>query len=338
MADLKEAARTLRAALGDFLERDRTEGVFHLAQGGPGAVPTLADLDMPEVHLDLLPEVPTAAQAQVLTTLGYGRAGPGVWTHPGGWRLVVCGHSTSWRAEQAALLALLRADPAAAQTYREVFGRAARVAADQALAPSALALYARTTGQRVVQQVAALLAPLNTPWMFAAGVALDLHLGEVTRPHDDVDVVVDMGAQCELLPLLEGWRLDVPVDGMYQPQTGPLQPPQHQFHARHPCLSGVLMLDVLLTDLSDGLWHYRRDPRITLPLGQARRLTPAGLPYLAPEAALLFKAGAPGREVRAKDQADFERVWPTLSVEGRTWLRVVLEQTQPGHGWLEQLG
>lgn len=60
------------------------------------------------------------------------------------------------------------------------------------------------------------------------------------------------------------------------------------------------MLDLMLSDLSGGTWHYRRDPRLTLPLSRARCVSPEGLPYLAPEAVLLFKAGAAGRPHAAR--------------------------------------
>ncbi|WP_221088033.1 nucleotidyltransferase domain-containing protein [Deinococcus aquaedulcis] len=339
MPGFPAAEHALKAALGDFLARGRPDGVFALAPGGPGSVPALADLDPPELHLDLLPEAPTLAQVQGLRALGYVPAqAPGEWTHPGGWRLVLCDHGSGWRAAQAALRDLLLADAGAVQTYRDVFLCQGRQAADEALAPAALAHHARTVGFTPAQQVAELFRPLDGPWLFAAGTALDLHLGRVTRPHDDLDVAVDRAAQAQLPALLAGWRLDVPVAGAYQPYTGPLEAPLHQLHARHPALRGVQMLDVLLSDLSGDLWRYRRAPHLTLPLSRARRLSPEGLPYLAPEAVLLFKAGAADRDSRGKDEANFRRVAPTLAEEGRAWLRWALGETQPGHRWLGELG
>ncbi|PTA67896.1 hypothetical protein [Deinococcus arcticus] len=335
---LEAAQQALKAALGDVLARGRPDGVFALAPGGPGSVPALADLDAPELHLDLLPETPTLAQVQQLRALGYVPAqAPGEWTHPGGWRLVLCDHGSGWRAQQAALRTLLLADAAAAQTYRAVFTHSGRQAADEALAPAALAHHARTVGFTPAAQVAELFWPLDGFWMFVAGTALDLHLGRVARPHDDLDVALERAAQAQLPQLLRGWRLDVPVDGAYQPYTGPLNAPLHQVHARHPALPGVQLLDVLLSDLSGGLWRYRREPRLTLPLVRARRFSPDGLPYLAPEAVLLFKAGAADRHPRGKDQGDFERVAPTLDRAGRAWLRGALKETQPGHRWLGEL-
>ena len=42
--DLTGAAHDLRTHLGDFLDRKRPDGVFHVQPGGPGSVPALADL------------------------------------------------------------------------------------------------------------------------------------------------------------------------------------------------------------------------------------------------------------------------------------------------------
>lgn len=338
MPKSSDAITDLRAALGNFLDRDREDGVLHVEWGGPGSVPALADLDMPELHLDLMPGVLTPAQQAALTGLGYVPEGEG-WRHPGGWRVVLPDEGSGWRGRQKALGALLHADDEAARQYREVFRRSGRDAADAALQDQAAAHNARTVGWTPARFVAELLTPLDWPWMFAGGLALDLHLGHLTRPHDDLDVIVPRDQQPELRALLsrEGWRTDAAVGGMYRAWTAPLDPPAFQVHARSPELPDSLLLDLMLTDLSGGLWHYRRDPSIVLPLEQARRVTSGGLPYLAPEAALLFKAGRAGQPIRPKDRDDAARVLPTLDSAARAWLRQALKKTAPDHEWLERL-
>ncbi|QFP75678.1 nucleotidyltransferase domain-containing protein [Deinococcus sp. AJ005] len=335
MPDLNAAIHELKNALGDYLEGGRQEGVFHVQIGGPGSVPALSGLDLPELHLDLMPERPSEEQCRVLESLGYVSEGE-FYLHPAGWRLVLPDHSSGWRAEQQALRALLLEDSDAASRYRQVFLAEGRQMADEALKAEATAHHARTVGFGPSQMVAGMLAELDAPWMFAGGVALDLHLNRITRPHDDLDVAVARDAQPQLLQLLSDWKLDAPQGGMYQPWTAPLEPPLHQIHARHPALPDVLMLDLLLTDLSDGLWHYRRDPRVTLPLAEARRWSPDGWPYLAPQAVLLFKAAA-DRKLRGKDARDFERMCPTLDGQALKWLRGALELLDPEHEWLERL-
>ena len=61
--------------------------------------------------------------------------------------------------------------------------------------------------------------------------------------------------------------------------------------------------------------------------------TPEGIPYLAPEIQLLYKA----KGLRPKDEADFRQTLPVLSWERRTWLREALLQAHPQHPWLVHL-
>ncbi|UQN05338.1 hypothetical protein [Deinococcus sp. QL22] len=134
-----------------------------------------------------------------------------------------------------------------------------------------------------------------------------------------------------------GWRLDACRAGTYHAWTAPIEAPDHQAHARHSGLPHVQLLDVLLTDSDDETWIYRRDPRVTLPMGQARLIGAQGLPHLAPEAVLLFKSRTAGRDPRGKDQRDFARTLPTLKTEARAWLEGALQLTSPGHEWLAAL-
>ncbi|WP_135228319.1 nucleotidyltransferase domain-containing protein [Deinococcus fonticola] len=338
MHALQEATEALKKTLGDFLDRGREDGVFFVQAGGPGSVPALSDLDVPELHVDVLPGELSEQQRSGLLQVGY-VPDSGHWVHPGGWRLVFPDHGTGWRAEQQALASLLSADNGAAAGYRHVFEAQGRRAADHAFADAALRHHARTVGFSPAEFIAQTLAPLDAPWMFAAGVALDLHLGRVARPHDDVDIVFPRERQPDLLALLRagGWRTDAPLDGTYQPWTAPLEPPHHQVHARHPDLPDVILADFMFTDLSGERWHYRRDPGITLPLSEARRHAENGLPYLAPQAALLFKSATSGGQPRPKDEQDFRRSLPTLSTPEKEWLAQQVARTTAQHPWLAAL-
>ena len=55
--------------------------------------------------------------------------------------------------------------------------------------------------------------------------------------------------------------------------------------------------------------------------------TPAGVPYLAPELQLLFKA----KNHRLKDDLDAATVIPELTINQRTWLT---QHLPTGHAWL----
>lgn len=86
------------------------------------------------------------------------------------------------------------------------------------------------------------------------------------------------------------------------------------------------------------VWHYRRDPALTLPFERARRISAQRWPYLAPEAALLFKAGKPGAVLRSKDRVDAGQVFPALGPEARQWLAAAVRRGGAAHPWLAALG
>ena len=58
-----------------------------------------------------------------------------------------------------------------------------------------------------------------------------------------------------------------------------------------------------------------------------------GIPYLAPELVLLFKA----KHARPKDQSDFDQTIPHMTPAQRTALARLLARAHPGHRWLADL-
>jgi hypothetical protein len=70
-----------------------------------------------------------------------------------------------------------------------------------------------------------------------------------------------------------------------------------------------------------------------MPYDDLVSFTPSGIPFMAPEVALLFKA----KHMRVKDQADFDGVVPLLSDEQAAWLRDGLLRIHPGHPWIPAL-
>jgi len=92
-------------------------------------------------------------------------------------------------------------------------------------------------------------------------------------------------------------------------------------------------LDVFREPHRDGCWVCRRDDTIVLPYDEIIRRDSVGIPYLAPQFVLLFKAKAN----RPKDQADFDGVLPLLASGERTWLAAALRRVHPGHSWLDRL-
>jgi hypothetical protein len=186
-----------------------------------------------------------------------------------------------------------------------------------------------------LEETAALLGRLDGRWWVAGGWAIDLFLGRQTREHADVDVSVLRADQPHLRDLLAGWDIQVAHDGRLTPWDGePLTAPRHQFWAR-PTPDAPWALEILLEDHEGDRWLYRKNHAISMPLDRLGRVSPNKLPYICPEVALLFKAGAAADVPR--NAADFAAAAPALDPPARRWLVDALTVAFPGHAWLGRL-
>jgi hypothetical protein len=192
-----------------------------------------------------------------------------------------------------------------------------------------------TRGTRGVRdQLASRLQALEVPWAVAAGWAIDLFLGGQPRAHDDLEIVVDRASFAAVraaLPELiwfgagglEGeagrvWRLDSAPAELHQ--TWGWDPKKERWR-----------LDVFREPWDGPTWVCRRDLSIRRPVADAIDRDLGGIPYLAPEIVLLFKAKHAERE---KDAADFARALPMLEADRRWWLADALRIVHPGHHWI----
>lgn len=182
-----------------------------------------------------------------------------------------------------------------------------------------------------VESVAALFAGFPGPWWVAGGYAIDALAGARRREHDDVDIGVFAADQLAVQAHLAGWELhaaDPP--GTLRPWLDgeTLPPPVHDIWARRDA-GDSWRFQLMLNPGGPGEFVCRRDERIRVPLGDAIWWRD-GVPYLAPEVQLFFKAKAP----RAKDEQDFADCLPLLSAAQRGFLSWALELVHPGHPWL----
>ena len=153
-----------------------------------------------------------------------------------------------------------------------------------------------------VLAVRALLSDLTVPYWIAGGWAIDLAVGRVTRDHADVDIMllerdehalrtdltqVDVqliGREGQPGPWPAGRRL------LAGPHPGPPRPivapdPLNPHGKNHP-----LPTQVLLASAVGAFWVYHRGMHcIRRPLAGITRHRD-GIPFLAPEVALLFKS------------------------------------------------
>ncbi|MBO0901851.1 hypothetical protein J1G43_17965 [Cellulomonas sp. zg-ZUI22] len=184
--------------------------------------------------------------------------------------------------------------------------------------------------------VAARFDPTGVVWMIAGGVAIDLFVERRTRPHGDVDVVLLRRDQAAVHQAVPGWQVcaaDPPGHLRPWPPGEVLPVTVHDIWCRSDP-AGPWQVQVMLDESDGDEWVSRRDPGLRRPLAGIRRTTATGLPYLAPEVQLYYKAKAP----RPKDVADLESALPHLTDEQRTWLHGAVSRVSPEHAWLGRLG
>lgn len=181
-------------------------------------------------------------------------------------------------------------------------------------------------------EIARRLASVRAHWYVAGGWALDLFRGKQRRDHDDLEIGVPAARFGIVRAALGDYDVDVVAAGRRWPLDSSAFDETYQTWVREPA-TGVYRADIFREPHDGGTWICRRDETIRLPYRQIIYRTPAGIPYLAPEVVLLFKA----KHVRPKDAADFEATMPFLRPAAVQWLRGTLARVHPGHPWLGAL-
>lgn len=184
-------------------------------------------------------------------------------------------------------------------------------------------------------EVARLFADIGVPWWVAGGHAVELAVGHSVREHDDVDVLFLRRDQLAVQRALAGWEwwaADPP--GTLRPWLpGELLPARvHDVWCR-PGPAAPWRLQVLLDEAAGDRWVSRRDPRVHRPVSGIGRRGRDGIPYLATEIQLYYKAG----DTRAKDEADFDAALPVLTGSQRRWLAGAITTAYRTHPWLARL-
>ncbi|MFC8696754.1 nucleotidyltransferase domain-containing protein [Streptomyces parvus] len=191
------------------------------------------------------------------------------------------------------------------------------------------ALDSRWASAWTPDEVARRLAGVRAPWYVAAGWALDLFRGRQTRVHGDIEIAVPAGRFPEVRRRFPGYVFDAAGSGRIWEDAAPdVLAAVHQTWVRDPA-TGDYLLDVFREPHDGDTWICRRDGSIRRRYDEIVHHTRDGIPYLAPELVLLFKA----KHARPKDQADFEATVPHLSPEQRASLARLLDRVHPGHPW-----
>ena len=188
------------------------------------------------------------------------------------------------------------------------------------------------------EEAAALLDGMQAPWWIAGGHAIDLFVGRRLRNHEDLDVGVPRRDQLAVREHLHDWDLR---SFRYYSDPSDLTPWKHGewVNSRdrsvwcRPAANSPWTLEIMLLDMLEDEWIFRHAPAVTLPLARMERRTSSGIPYLAPELALLFKAGV----MRPKDEEDFRVALPLMDADARRWLANAILAVNPRHLWLNYL-
>jgi hypothetical protein len=189
------------------------------------------------------------------------------------------------------------------------------------------------------QEVARFFAPFTAPWWIAGGWAIDLFLGRQTREHEDIDVQILRRDQQAVRALFGAWDMQAALTPP-RDEAWPFRPWRlgeeldaeiHDIWCR-PMPTQPWALQLMIADTRADAWLFRRTPTIVRPVDTIG-CDAEGIPYLAPEIQLLYKA----KGLRPKDEADFTQILPPLDQERRQWLRTALAEAHPAHPWLERL-
>ncbi|MGW4441977.1 nucleotidyltransferase domain-containing protein [Streptomyces sp. NPDC004682] len=195
------------------------------------------------------------------------------------------------------------------------------------------ALHLRWSSCWAPSEVAQQLAGIGTPWYVAAGWALDLFRGRQTRAHGDIEIAIPAASFPAVRDRFPGYVFDAVGSGLiWEEATPEVLAAVHQTWLRDPA-TGSYLLDVFREPHDGDTWICRRDERIRLPYSDIIHHTRDGIPYLAPELVLLFKA----KHASRKDQSDFNATVPHMSPAQRETLAELLDRVHPGHPWIADL-
>jgi len=199
------------------------------------------------------------------------------------------------------------------------------------------------------------MAAFPAPWALGGGWAVDAWIGQVTREHGDVDVIVFADDHRALFEHLHGWQLvhhqNLPDDGNELWQGQRIYPPDH-LHGRldrgEPTPEGGALwategwhLDVQFNQRRGDEWVLSTEPLVTLPVDLCARPSALQAPTVVPHVVVFYKATAyvgTKHHLRPRDEADFLALLPLLTDGHRAWLREAVSRVYEGeHPWLTQL-
>jgi hypothetical protein len=185
-----------------------------------------------------------------------------------------------------------------------------------------------------ILRIADLMRGFGHPWFVAGGWAIDLFVDRVTRGHADIEIGIYRRDQGAIRDYFAGWSLEKAVDGKWVcwEKGEELNLPVHQVKVNRAGEEPG-EFEFFLNEGNETHWFSRRHEGLTRPLDEVKIMSVIGIPILAPEIQLLFKA----KQTRPKDRADFEIALPLLEPARRKWLADALRRYHPEHEWVKAI-
>lgn len=186
-----------------------------------------------------------------------------------------------------------------------------------------------------LSEVVARFSGLESRWWVAGGLAIELAVGRRIRSHGDVDVLLLRRDQLMAQQALSGWQwwaADPP--GSLRPWV----PDEVLSLGVHDiwCRAGAddpWRIQIMIDESRGREWVSRRDPRVRRPISSLGMTSAEGVPFLAPDVQLYYKAKTP----RPKDEEDFDAALPVLTDQQRRWLVDAISKTYGPHPWIKRL-
>ena len=211
----------------------------------------------------------------------------------------------------------------------------------------------------LLEELKAFMAESNFPWAVCGGFALDLFLRRSIRPHGDIDLCVfeNHRESIKAYAFDKGWHVyEFRGHGKVRPLgDGTISDPgrnlmcvkdgcdivkfypcedagmlYHQFF--HTGMNGFHYLEFLFNSVCDNFLVLAQRKGLRRELSKSISYH-NGIPYLAPEIVLLYKASDSENPAY---QQDFDEAYPCLNGEQRAWFAGGMKLLYPyGHPWLK---
>lgn len=172
-------------------------------------------------------------------------------------------------------------------------------------------------------------------WCLAGGYAIERFVGNAYRDHADTDISVFRPDQLALNSYLADWALYAADPPGHLRPWEPGEWLGEDVHDIWAFRSGrdSWELQIMLQEVEADSWRYRRHESIRGSLAGFSIMV-GGVPCIRPEIQLLYKS----KDIRKKDQKDFEHCLPKLDPASRCSLATFLREAYPeGHEWLARL-